>query len=178
MMSKFNNVKPQIDAAKAKLSTFWQARNPRERTWLSLAGAVVLLGLFYGLLLDPALSGRSALSRTLPQLRQQMAQMQAMTREANALSASDALAPVEVSKKNIEVALARKGLRAQSIAVTDDAVRLQLSKVAYSDVLAWLNDMQKDARLTLIDAAFTANGEADSVDARLTLHRLQKDEQT
>jgi general secretion pathway protein M len=178
MNAGFNDLKMRADGARATLSACWNVRNQREKTWLGFAGVVVVLALFYGVLIEPALSGRSTLATTLPLLRQQMAQMQAMSSEAASLSAGDALAPAAVSKQGIEASLARKGLRAQSVAVTDDTVRLQFSKVAYSDVLAWLNDMQNDARLTLIDAAFSANIDVDSVDARLTLHRLQKDEQT
>jgi general secretion pathway protein M len=178
MNAGFSKLKMHIAGAKLALSAFWNARNRRERTWLSAAGVVIALAVFYGVLIEPAMSGRATLTTTLPLLRQQMAQMQAMSSEAASLSAGDALAPVDTSKQGIEASLARKGLRAQSVAVTDDTIRLQLSGVAYSDVLAWLSDMQKDARLTLIDAAFSTNGEVDNVDARLTLHRLQKDEQT
>jgi general secretion pathway protein M len=38
-------------------------------------------------LVDPALDGRAALHKSLPQLRQQAAEMQAMAREAQALQA-------------------------------------------------------------------------------------------
>jgi general secretion pathway protein M len=177
-MNAGNHLKTRVDAARAALSAFWNARNRREKNWLGVAAAATALAMFYGILIEPALSGRTTLSATLPLLRQQMAQMQAMSSEAASLSAADALTPGDVSKSGIDASLARKGLRAQSVAVTDDTVRLQLSRVAYPDLLMWLSDMQKDARLTLIDASFSASGDAGNVDARLTLQRLRKDEPT
>ena len=162
----------------AQAATFWSARNAREQRWLSLAGAVILIGLLYGVLIDPALSGKATLTTSLPALRQQTAHMQAMQREIGSLSvaAANNANTAEIGKTQIEATLARKGLRPQNLAVTGDTVRLQFTKAAYSDLLAWIADMQKDARLSLVDASFASGAEVDVVDARLTLQRLKDDQ--
>jgi general secretion pathway protein M len=156
-------------------AAFWAARQPRERKWIGVAVAAAIVGLLYGLLIDPALNGRAALSASLPALRQQVTQMQTMATQTASLHADDA--PPDIRKQDIEAALARKGLRAQTLAVADAKVRLQFSRVAYSDVVTWLADLQHELHLAVTDAAFTPNGDTDSVDATLTLQQLRKEEQ-
>jgi type II secretory pathway component PulM len=101
--------------------------------------------------------------------------MQTMATQTASLHADDA--PPDIRKQDIEAALARKGLRAQTLAVADAKVRLQFSRVAYSDVVTWLADLQHELHLAVTDAAFTPNGDTDSVDATLTLQQLRKEEQ-
>ena len=50
-----------IQELRARADAFWQVRTEQERKLLRIGGIVVGLGLFYSLLIDPALSGRAAL---------------------------------------------------------------------------------------------------------------------
>ena len=108
-----------LNRSKQSFSEFWAVRDARERAMLSAAAAVVLLGLIYALLIDPALTGREQLHKNLPELRQQVAQLQALSKEAAALSGKPAAPPIAmamaISKENIEAALARNGLKPQSV---------------------------------------------------------------
>lgn len=69
-----------------RATALWLARTEQERRFLGVGGAVVLLALLYLILVDPAVEGRAQLRRTLPQLRQQAAELQAMAQEAGRLS--------------------------------------------------------------------------------------------
>ena len=93
---------------------------------LMVAALVVSLGLYYALLIDPALTGRQRLNRNLPVLRQQVAQMQAMAKEATSLSGKSSTPQIPFSKENIEAALARNGLKAQNVMLTGDFAKPEL----------------------------------------------------
>lgn len=156
-------------------SEFWHARNARERMLLVMAAVVIVLGLLYAVLVGPALNGRQQLNKSLPQLRQQVAQLQAMSREAAGLSAQAAPAVPPLSREGIDAALARKGLKAQTVALTGDIARVQLSAVSFAGMIGWIDDMQKTALLSVVDANIVALAQPDMVNATLTL-RQQKSE--
>lgn len=151
-------------------ASFWQARNQRERRILVLALGVAIFALVYGLLLDPALSGRARLQQELPQLRQQVAQMQAMVREAAALpQASTAIEPL--SGPGLEAGLARKGLKSQNLAISGEIVRLQLEGVTFAALLDWLDEAQKTSLLAVSEANILVQAQPGIVNATLTLRQ-------
>lgn len=161
-----------LNRSTQSFSEFWSARNPREQAMLAAAAAVALLALIYMLLISPAQSGREQLAKSLPALRQQAAQLQALAKEASGLS-SDTPAPEvqPVSKESVEAALARKGIKAQSVAVTGEIVRLQLPSVSFSGLIGWLDEMQKNALLSVEEATIVALPQPDMVNATLMLHQ-------
>jgi general secretion pathway protein M len=158
------------------VSDFWSARNHRERVLLAIGSAVVVLGLLYGVAFAPAMSGREQLARTLPQMRQQVAQMQAMASEANSLSANkSAAASTPMSRESLEASLEQKGLKAQSVALTGDTARLTLPTASFSGLLEWVDENQKSSGIQLVDANIVALSQPDMVSATLTL-RQQRSE--
>ena len=160
-----------MDRSSLSFSEFWAARDARERAMLAVAALVVTFGLFYALLIDPALAGRERLNKDLPVLRQQVAQMQAMAKEAAALSGKPAAPPIALSRENIEAALARNGLKPLSVMLTGDFAKVQLAAVSFSGTLNWLDDMQKTALLSVTDANIVALAQPDMVNATITLHQ-------
>jgi general secretion pathway protein M len=162
-----------VNGWKQTVSTFWGERNQRERNMLSVAMIVVVLGLFYMLLIDPALSGRKDLEKKLPALRQQAAEVQAMAKEASGLAGKTAAPVTTVTKESLEASLARKGLKAQSVSVTGEIVKVQLSSASFAGTIDWLNEMQRTARLSVVDANIDSQAQPDTVNAILTL-RLQR----
>lgn len=153
----------------AQWALFWQQREQRERKTL-IAGALALaLMLIYLLLLNPALSGRARLQEKIPQLRQQLAQMNVLSGQQAALAIGLAEQIPPISKEQLELALARRGVKAQSLAVTDGIVRLQISTVAYQSLMELLTELQKASRLTVEEARLAALPEVGMVSASLTL---------
>lgn len=160
-----------MDGLKQSFSTFWAARNKREQNMLALAAVVIVFGLFYMLLIDPALSGRKNLEKALPGLRQQSAELQAMARDASTLSRKSETPAPALTREGIEASLAGKGLKPQSVLLTGEMVKIQLSAVSFADIVDWLQDAQKSLRLTVADATVEAQQKPDTVNASLTLRQ-------
>lgn len=165
---------------KQSFSTFWAARNKRERNMLSIAAAVVVLGLLYVLLIDPALSGREALERRLPALRQQSAEVQALAKEvassgvaAGAAANANTPPPPPITRERLEASLSEKGLKAQSLSLTGELARVQLAGVSFASTVEWLADLQRTSRVSVVDAVVEAQAQPDTVNATLSL-RQQK----
>ena len=165
------NLTGLLNQSRQSFSEFWAVRDARERAMLTVAALVVTFGLAYALLIDPALSGRDQLNKNLPVLRQQVAQMQALSKETAALSGKSASPLIAMSKENIEAALARNGLKPQSVMLTGDFAKVQLSAVSFAGTLNWLDDMQKTALLSVVDANIVVLAQPDMVNATFTLRQ-------
>ena len=165
------NLTGLLNQSRQSFSEFWAVRDTRERAMLAVAALVVTFGLAYALLIDPALSGRDQLNKNLPVLRQQVAQMQALSKEAATLSGKSASPLIAMSKENIEAALARNGLKPQSVMLTGDFAKVQLSAVSFAGTLNWLDDMQKTALLSVVDANIVVLAQPDMVNATFTLRQ-------
>lgn len=160
--------------------SFWTAREARERTMLAAAAAVVVLGLIYTLLLDPALNNRQQLEQQLPALRQQAAEVRALTREAGAGSARSSAPVAAVTRESVEASLARNALKAQEISVSGEVVRVRFDDTSFAGLVDWLAEMHRSARLTVAEAKVEAGGQAqadaqaaspDRVNAAFTLRQ-------
>ena len=159
------------------ISAFWNDRSVKERKQMLAIGSVMLAALIYLLLLEPAITGRAQLRKVLPDLRQKSADMQQLAQQAAALGASVAPPPPALSKESIEAGLTAKGLKAQSVVVTEEVVRVQLNTASFAALVEWLDEMQKTARLSVIDTTITALPGSDTISATLTM-RQQKSEAT
>jgi general secretion pathway protein M len=166
-MSKQN----PIQELRAQADAFWQVRTEQERKLLRIGGIVVGLALFYGVLVDPALSGRAALQKSLPQLRQQAAEMQAMAREAQALQSQNTIAPTPMTRDNLNSGLVARGLNPQSLNVTGEYAKVQFNGAQYAGIVAWLDAVRIESRISVVDASFTAQDAPGVVNASLTLRQ-------
>ncbi|HJV75825.1 MAG TPA: type II secretion system protein GspM [Noviherbaspirillum sp.] len=164
------------DNLKQSLASFWSERNKREQNMLVVAIAVVVLGLLYLLLIDPALSGRANLEKQLPALRQQAAEVQALSKEASAVGSKAAAIPQPMTRESIESSLARKGLKPQGVTLSGDLAKVQLNAVAFADTVQWLDDLQKTARISVVEANIDAQEQVGTVNASFIL-RQQGSEQ-
>jgi general secretion pathway protein M len=157
-------------------SAFWSARDTRERRLLTAAALVAIAGLLYLLGIEPALRGRTQLQQTLPTLRQQAATLQGLAQEAQALAGKNTAAKAPpMTKENLQAAMARNGLNAQNIALSGDLVRIQLPSAPFPGLVSWLDESQKSAGLSVVEAKIVALEAAGMVNAALTL-RQQKAE--
>ncbi|MGZ3158491.1 MAG: type II secretion system protein GspM [Burkholderiaceae bacterium] len=153
------------------VSAFWVERSARERKQISLALAVAGAALLYMLFVAPALSGRAQLEKSLPDLRVQAAELQNLAKEASALSTVTATPAIPMSKEMIDTSLASKGLKPQSVTAAGEVMKVQLSDVSFTGLLDWLDEIQKNLRITVVDANITAQAQSDIVNATLTLRQ-------
>ena len=165
-----------LSALNASAATFWSARNERERTILRVGAAALATLLVYAIFFGPALSGRQKLGEALPGLRQQAAEMQALSKQAAELSTGGAAEAPPLSQEAVAASFTSRGMKPQTLAVTDDMVRVQLNPVSFAGLLEWLDDQQKVSHLTVVDANFIALPQTDMVNATLTLKQQRSGE--
>jgi general secretion pathway protein M len=154
-----------------RLAVAWLARTEQERKFLTIGGAVAAALLVYLLFIDPAVSGRAQLEKTLPQLRQEAAQMRAMALEAGELARQPVLQVAPMSRDSVAASLAAQSITPVSLAVTGDTARMQLAGVSFANLVGWLDAQRREARISVQEAAFTAQDPAGQVDATLTLRQ-------
>lgn len=165
------NLPNLLKQAQQSYARFWTARAPREQKILTACAAVVVLALVHLILVEPALSGREKLNRELPTLRQQVAELQALSKQAAALSSKAATPLPAISREGVEAALARSGLTQQSVSLSGDVVQVKLSSVSFSGLLHWLEEMQTVTLLAVADANIVALPQPDRVDAVVSLRQ-------
>lgn len=164
-----------ITQLKLSFAEFWSVRGARERKMLTIAAVVVALSLIYALLISPALTGRELLRKKLPALREQVVQMQALSKELAGYGEHTPTMVTPMSQTSVVAALARLNLKPQSVTVTGDFAQVQLTEVSFANTLEWLKDMQKTALISVSEADITALAQPDKVDVKITLqqHRNQ-----
>lgn len=160
-----------LNRSRQQLSGFWAVRDARERAMLVAAAVVIASGVIYALLVDPALVGRSQLGQNLPAMRQQVAQLQALSKEAAEISGKSAPQVAAMTRENIETTLSHKGLKPLSVMLTGDIAKVRLVAVSFANTLDWLDEMQKTVLLFVVDANIVALAQADMVDVTLTLRQ-------
>ena len=160
-----------INGYRASAATWWSARTEQEQRMLSIGGAVLGLGLAWGVLIDPAMSGRARLEKELPQLNQQVAELQALAGEATQLAAQPAVQPQPLSKDGVAARLQASGLTTQNLAVTGDYIKVELKGVPFAGLVSWLDAVRREQRVTVQEGSVTQQGPAGQVDASLTLRQ-------
>jgi general secretion pathway protein M len=153
------------------LSAFWLERNARERSILAAGTAFLVLALVYLLFVNPALSGRAQLEKSLPQLRQQAAELQALAKQAMELNAAGAAPAAPITKETVEAGLARRSIKPKSVLVSGELIKLELQGVSFAAIASWLDEMQKTSRVSLTEGNFEAQAGIDTVNASLTLRQ-------
>ena len=165
------NIRALQAQARVSISEFLAARTARTRALLAVAAIAGSLSLVYGAMIDPALTGRESLYKELPVLRQQALQMQLLSKESAALSAPPAVMLIAMSKEAIETDLARNGLQATSVMLTGNYAKVQFAAASFGSVLNWLDEWQKSARVSVVDADIVALAQPDTVNATFTLQQ-------
>lgn len=153
-----------------RIAAAWQSRTLRERRVLLVGVAFLSVLLIWWWLIDPALSTRKKMQQQLPELRAQSAQLQALAKEVTELPAV-VPATQPMSRQELERLLNASGLKAQQITVADNTVTLNFSDTSFSALTEWLQKVQREQQLSVIEATVTARERLDRVDATLSLQR-------
>ena len=158
---------------KLELQASWQKRSSQERRIISVVGFLIVASIIYLIGFDPALRNIANLEKSYPVLKQQTAKMALMTQEYSIISQSLSENIPPVTRESIEASLLRRNIKAQSLSVSNDIVRVQANLATYSNMMEWLLEMQKAARLSVEDAKVTSLPEPGQVSFVITL-RQQK----
>jgi general secretion pathway protein M len=167
-MAKVNDA---MNGYRAAADAWWAARTEQEQRMLSVGAIVLALGLVWGVLIDPALSGRAKLQKELPQLNQQVAELQALAGEATQLAAQPPVQPQPLSKDGVAARLQAAGLATQNLAVTGDYIKVEFKGVPFAGLVTWLDAMRREQRVVVQEGSMTQQGPAGQVDANLTLRQ-------
>lgn len=163
-------MKPTLLTLRDTASTFWAARDARERALLGGAAVFIAGVLYYLLLIAPASAARVRLNLELPQLHQSVAQMQALSAQAHALNDSTGMPVSAMSRESLATALGAHGLKPLNLTVEGGTARLQLQHASYAQLLACLDELQQGAHISVSDAKIEVV-QGDQVDAALTLEQ-------
>ena len=151
----------------------WRTLQPRERIVLSGGGTLALIMLGYALFWAPLQRDLSHLRVAVPKERAQLLQMRAQVREVAALRAR---APAAGNNSNLLSTLERSAqehkLRQYITRMEPDpvnGVRVSLDAVAFSALLQWLADLQRQSGVRADTATIAAQADTGIVNARLVL---------
>jgi general secretion pathway protein M len=157
--------------ARERAAGYWIARSEQERRYLAAGFGVVLLALVYMGLIAPAVEGRARLQRSLPELRQQAAQLASMAGQARVLAGQ---APVPVSpmtRESLVASLTARGITPGSLTLTGEYARLQVTGVSFANLVSWLDAQRRENRIAVQEGSFSAQDPVGQVDANLTLRQ-------
>jgi general secretion pathway protein M len=161
----------KIGELRERALAYWIARTDQERKFLTIGGIVVVLAIVYSILIDPALTGRAELKRSLPAQRQQAAQLQTLAAEAQAVAGQQAPPVTPMTREGLTASMTQRGLTAASITMTGEYAKIQLNGVSFANLMSWLDAQRRESRVLVQDAAFTALAAQGQVDAALTLRQ-------
>jgi general secretion pathway protein M len=165
----------RLKHAQQDFSTFWSARTAQECKILTAATVVITLAGIYALLIEPAWHGRNQLTNELPVLRQQLAQLQVLTRKATSLPGKPVTLRPTITPESLENSLAMSRLKAIALEITGDRVQIKLSSASFSSTLEWLAKVQSDMLLEVTDANIKALTQPNMIDATITLHQQRNE---
>ena len=160
-----------IAQSKERLALAWLARTEQERQYLAIGAVLAALALVYGLFIAPALSGKAGLEKELPQLRTQNAQLRAMALEAGELARQPVVQVTPMTRESLTASLAALSITPQSVTLTGEFARLQLTGVSFANLVAWLDAQRRENRVGVQESTIAALAVAGQVDASLTLRQ-------
>lgn len=154
-----------------ELREHWNKRELGERRILLVVGVLIFASLVYLIAVQPAMSHSKNLREFTPKLKQQAASMAMMADQYAQLSKTMTEAVPVVTRESIEASLLRRNIKTQSLTVVSETVRLQVNAVAYANLMEWMLEMQRAARLTVDDVKLTALTEPGQVSAVISLRQ-------
>ncbi len=154
-----------------ELNEAWAKRNLKEKRMLLGLGAFLLASVIYSLGISPALTNIELLEKTIPMQKQKNAVMTHLGEQYRAISKAMAETVPPVTRELLEASLLRRNMKAQSLVVANDVVRVQVNTTNYNNVMEWILEMQKAARLSVDDAKITALAEPGQVSVVLSLRQ-------
>ena len=144
----------------------WQSWTVRERRMVAAMAAVIVLALTWALAIDPAWTTRDRLSRDLPRLRAQAAELSALLATVQG-GASTQAARQGSLEASLQAVLQASGLRALTQPQASGAVRVQFEGVAYAELASWLDRAVRELGVRVESAK--ANAVGGRVNAELVL---------
>lgn len=161
-----------------RLMLVWRGLAARERRIVGVGAVVLLLALAYLLLFEPAWKGRERLTREIPTLRSQLAQMQGLAAEAKRLASEPRTADSpQAQRLALEQSVRAAGLATglAQLKLEGELFELRFNSVLYSAWLEWLDTTLRGTRMRVVDASVTREAAPGVVSARLVLEAPRRE---
>jgi general secretion pathway protein M len=148
---------------------WWRALANRERQMVVAAAAILLLALGYLVAFEPAWVGRQKLAKELPQLRAQLAQMDALSSEARRISGagSNNESPASL-RQAVEASVASAGLKPYMTQgnFQGDLIEVKFNAAPFAVLATWLAATVRETRVRVVDANVQREATAGLVTAK------------
>lgn len=148
---------------------FWQKKLPHEKKIWTIIFLLVIVSTIYLIAYEPAIRNIKHLEKAYPELKLQSATMSLMSDEYQLMTSALAENVTPITREIVEASLLRKGMKSQSLSVSNEIVRVQVDKAAYSAMMEWMFEMQKASRLFAEEVKITSMNEPGQVSFALTL---------
>ncbi|WP_070107060.1 type II secretion system protein GspM [Burkholderia plantarii] len=162
---------PRFGAAREAVSTWWEARTPRERTLLLAVGSVAAVALIHSALWEPADTGRARVAARLPALRTQWVAMRAEADAARRLRAATAAhAPTGGALRDaLSASLTQAGLAGAQLMVAGNAIQIDIKSVPFGAWMDWLERARREQHVRVAAAHASAGGKPGIATVSATL---------
>lgn len=135
---------PALVQARAQLAARWAAMARRERLMVRIAASVVLIGLGWMVLVQPALRTLRELPPRIEAVDAELQQMQRLAAESRELRSLPTVRPEQASAA-LQAATDRLGANAK-LALQGERAVLSLNGVPGNALVAWLGEARSAAR--------------------------------
>lgn len=157
---------------------WWRTLASRERRLIMAAVAVIGTAVLYLLAFEPAWAGRQKLAGELPQLRAQVAQMDALSSEARRISGMTAAVESSAAiRRSIETSISSAGLKPfmSSGNFQGELVEVRFNAAPFAQLAAWVDATVRETRVRIVDANVQREAAAGLVTARLAFELPKRD---
>ncbi len=140
--------------------------------------SVIALAIVYLVMFEPAWKGRRALAAELPQLRAQVAQIDAMAVEARRLAALPAgNDSPHVMRQAFESSIDAAGMRqyVSQIKLSGEVLDVRFKEVPFAVWVDWIDAALRETRLRVVDAAVQREAQLGKVSVRLSLEAPRRE---
>jgi general secretion pathway protein M len=161
-------------AARETLAQWWQLRSRDEKRALMAVGAAIAVALAWLIVWQPLVRDSDRLAHRLATDRAALADARRVSDEIAGLARA-AAAPVAADPRAaLDPVLATQNLRTAATAIEridNDRIRVTFDTIGFDALSAFLDALQRDARLRAVEVVATARVEAGRVRADVTLTR-------
>ena len=160
--------------ARERLAQWWQSRSRHEKHALAAAGALVALALVWLIVWQPLVRDSDRLAHRLAADRATLADARRIADEIAGLARAPAAPVAADPRAALDPVLSAQNLRTaatQIERIDNDRVRITFDTISVDALTAFLDAVQRDARLRVVEVVATARVEAGRVRADVTLTR-------
>jgi len=154
------------------LPRWWQLRSPGERMLLVVAGLLAVAALLWLIAWQPLTRDTDRLVRQVASERAMLADARRRADEIAGLARNAPSVATTDPRAALDTALAQRNLKGATVErVDNERLRLTIDTIGFDTLPAFLDALQREARLRAVEVVATARVEPGQVRADLTLAR-------